>query len=107
MKNQVMQAFKSPKLFFTGTFCEYAMNPCESEPCANAATCTHDDVNFTCSCAPGFLGPLCEVIIYNKINIISREDQAIFLIHILSLYFDIGRRGRVSFKSLCKSWSLH
>ena len=42
----------------------FLVNPCHSEPCLNGATCVSDSnnnsENFTCICAPGFQGPLCE-----------------------------------------------
>ena len=36
------------------------VNECESNPCTNGATC-EDGVNmFTCTCASGFMGGVCE-----------------------------------------------
>ena len=32
---------------------------CASSPCENGATCNEDDVPFTCTCAPGYQGDLC------------------------------------------------
>ncbi|KAH8340340.1 hypothetical protein KR067_013431, partial [Drosophila pandora] len=39
---------------------------CENEPCRNGSTCDNGfnastGNNFTCTCAPGFEGPLCDI----------------------------------------------
>ncbi|KAJ0067283.1 hypothetical protein NL108_015819 [Boleophthalmus pectinirostris] len=37
-----------------------AGDPCDSAPCQNGATCTRLVTTFTCKCAPGFHGHLCD-----------------------------------------------
>ncbi|XP_038067480.1 mucin-19-like isoform X4 [Patiria miniata] len=46
---------------FFGQHCEipYA-NPCVPNPCLNGGTCSSSDRSFTCQCAAGFSGNLCE-----------------------------------------------
>ncbi len=36
------------------------INECESNPCKNSATCNDLINKFTCTCAPGYTGTLCE-----------------------------------------------
>lgn len=33
---------------------------CASEPCVNGATCSNEASQFSCSCAPGYVGVVCE-----------------------------------------------
>ena len=43
------------------------VNPCDSSPCKNGATCENYRNTFLCDCAEGFEGDTCEegkVIIY-------------------------------------------
>ena len=42
--------------------CAYdSTGPCQPNPCRNGGTCTaQDTTNYTCSCAAGFTGMLCE-----------------------------------------------
>ena len=42
--------------------CAYdSAGPCQANPCRNGGTCTaQDTTNYTCSCAAGFTGLLCE-----------------------------------------------
>jgi len=42
------------------TFCDRDEDPCDDTPCFNGATCTADGETFSCDCAPGYHGPLCE-----------------------------------------------
>ncbi|XP_072309105.1 coagulation factor VII [Eucyclogobius newberryi] len=37
-----------------------AGNPCDSAPCQNGATCTRVVSSFSCKCAPGYHGHLCD-----------------------------------------------
>ena len=37
------------------------IDECASNPCQNGATCTDGVNGFSCSCAPGFSGELCEL----------------------------------------------
>ncbi|XP_055083225.1 coagulation factor VII [Periophthalmus magnuspinnatus] len=37
-----------------------AGDPCDSAPCQNGATCTRHVHSFTCKCAPGYHGHLCD-----------------------------------------------
>ncbi|CAL1597973.1 unnamed protein product [Knipowitschia caucasica] len=37
-----------------------AGDPCDSAPCQNGATCTRHVNSFTCKCAPGYHGNLCD-----------------------------------------------
>jgi len=43
--------------------CIAALNAdeCDSSPCKNGATCVDGEMQFTCTCAGGFTGPLCEI----------------------------------------------
>ena len=48
---------------FIGTNVKLSLvvNPCDSTPCANSGNCTAmGPFNFTCQCAPGYTGPVCE-----------------------------------------------
>ena len=38
---------------------------CDSNPCANGATCTGDDLQYTCDCAAGYTGASCETGEFN------------------------------------------
>ena len=35
------------------------VDPCDSDPCQNGATCMSDGDGFQCTCPPGFTGPEC------------------------------------------------
>lgn len=37
------------------------IDECASSPCVNGATCNNMINKFTCTCASGFLGILCEI----------------------------------------------
>lgn len=50
---------------FTGEFCEFDLNECESSPCQNSGSCINDFGSFHCVCPPNVTGPYCANTIYN------------------------------------------
>ncbi|KAL4240085.1 Coagulation factor 5/8 C-terminal domain [Mactra antiquata] len=50
---------------YTGSYCDYHINPCDSEPCMNYGYCINDYDNgyhgYHCSCLPGFTGDRCSI----------------------------------------------
>ena len=40
----------------------FIVNPCDSSPCKNGATCQRVNGKFSCKCAEGFKGNTCEEI---------------------------------------------
>ncbi|XP_038065423.1 uncharacterized protein LOC119735676 isoform X12 [Patiria miniata] len=51
-------------------------DPCDSDPCQNGATCVKDADAFSCTCAAGFTGPLCETVSFEgetELNIVGNE----------------------------------
>ncbi|KAK6979870.1 neurogenic locus Notch protein [Biomphalaria glabrata] len=46
---------------FFGEFCD--KEKCSSNPCQNGGTCQNFKNNYTCHCAVGYSGPLCETVI--------------------------------------------
>ncbi|XP_072048737.1 uncharacterized protein [Amphiura filiformis] len=50
-----------PRGYF-GRECQLTINdPCMSNPCQNAGTCTSFNTYFLCTCAPNYTGVICEV----------------------------------------------
>ena len=41
---------------------EFNLDECLSEPCRNDGACTDGNNSFTCECAPGWMGPTCELV---------------------------------------------
>ncbi|XP_056644010.1 fat-like cadherin-related tumor suppressor homolog isoform X1 [Diorhabda sublineata] len=50
---------------FTGEFCEFDLNECESSPCQNGANCINEIGSFHCVCPPNVTGPYCANLIYS------------------------------------------
>ncbi|KAF4523890.1 hypothetical protein B566_EDAN016082 [Ephemera danica] len=46
---------------FAGSRCEAVVDWCSTKPCMNQAKCRQTDHTFSCSCAPGWTGKLCDV----------------------------------------------
>ena len=44
----------------SGDMCETNIDECAGDPCRNGAYCLDGLNSFTCTCAPGFTGKLCE-----------------------------------------------
>lgn len=47
-------------LSYSGDMCEINIDDCAGDPCHNGAYCLDGLNSFTCTCAPGFTGELCE-----------------------------------------------
>ena len=45
---------------FTGHQCEIPPDYCADNECTNGATCIGGNTNYTCACAYGFKGQLCQ-----------------------------------------------
>eukprot|EP00058_Branchiostoma_floridae_P005492 XP_002590980.1 hypothetical protein BRAFLDRAFT_69469 [Branchiostoma floridae] len=45
-------------------FCARDIDECSNAPCHNGATCQDGVNSFTCQCAPGYTGTLCETVPY-------------------------------------------
>eukprot|EP00117_Sycon_ciliatum_P011198 scpid5118/ scgid12783/ Fibropellin-1; Epidermal growth factor-related protein 1; Fibropellin-I; SpEGF I; UEGF-1 len=55
---------------YTGPLCQTPINPCDSGPCMNGATCVNtDSSSYQCRCAPGYTGDQCQ----SEINPCSSE----------------------------------
>ena len=39
----------------------FSHSRCENNPCENGATCSQKGPQYTCTCAPGWSGKLCDV----------------------------------------------
>lgn len=46
---------------YTGSNCQYHINPCDHASCLNEATCIEQGASYRCHCPFGFTGPRCEV----------------------------------------------
>lgn len=46
---------------FTGPFCQYEINECESQPCKNGGTCTDGLGTYHCTCPMEYNGRNCQV----------------------------------------------
>ena len=46
---------------YTGSNCQWHINPCDSNPCMTGATCVNNEGDFHCICPYGSTGPRCEV----------------------------------------------
>lgn len=46
---------------YAGSRCEAVVDWCASKPCMNNAKCRQKNHEFTCQCAPGWTGKLCDV----------------------------------------------
>lgn len=46
-------------LGYSGSNCQTAIKPCDSNPCHNAATCVDRNATYQCFCPYGFSGPQC------------------------------------------------
>ena len=45
---------------YKGDACDITIDPCETNPCENGATCNaQQQGRYTCTCPPGWEGPLC------------------------------------------------
>lgn len=51
---------------FTGEFCEYDLNECESSPCQNGGTCINGIGSFHCICPPNTTGIYCGNSLYSS-----------------------------------------
>ena len=40
------------------------ISPCDNQPCLNGGTCSPNGKTFACTCADGFTGTTCEVIVF-------------------------------------------
>ncbi|KAF5891233.1 neurogenic locus notch protein 2-like, partial [Clarias magur] len=45
---------------FTGSFCQYEINECESQPCKNGGTCVDGLGTFRCICPMEYTGRYCQ-----------------------------------------------
>ncbi|KAI0227208.1 hypothetical protein LSAT2_022348 [Lamellibrachia satsuma] len=45
---------------FTGRYCEFQLESCDSNSCSNGGTCVSDDHQVPCLCPDGFTGSRCE-----------------------------------------------
>ncbi|VEN38816.1 unnamed protein product, partial [Callosobruchus maculatus] len=50
---------------YTGEFCEFDLNECESSPCQNGGTCINEIGSFHCICPSNVTGVYCASMIYN------------------------------------------
>ena len=42
-------------------------DPCNPNPCLNGGTCSNDGDSYSCKCAEGFIGKICEESEYNRV----------------------------------------
>ncbi|CAF0763229.1 unnamed protein product [Brachionus calyciflorus] len=45
---------------FTGSFCQFDLRPCSSNPCLNKGNCSQNELSFSCTCSENFHGNFCE-----------------------------------------------
>lgn len=46
---------------FTGSYCQYDINECDSKPCLNGGTCLDSYGTYKCTCPHGYTGINCQV----------------------------------------------
>ena len=46
---------------FTGSYCQYDINECDSKPCLNGGTCLDGYGTYKCTCPHGYTGVNCQV----------------------------------------------
>lgn len=66
---------------FTGSYCQYDINECDSKPCLNGGTCLDSYGTYKCTCPHGYTGINCQVGFF----VLSQGLWATF-IHCLHLY---------------------
>lgn len=49
-------------LIFWVSSCVYTLLGCDLDPCLNGASCQMSGETFTCTCAPGFSGTICDEV---------------------------------------------
>lgn len=57
------------------------VNPCNTSPCQNGATCVPDLLNYktTCECDKGYIGEFCEIGIKKSFQIKTFETFEIYV----------------------------
>lgn len=90
---------------FSGEFCEYDLNECESSPCQSGSSCINEIGSFHCVCLPNTTGTYCSNPVYNtpissSIYNITWEEligicAATIIIILCVLIYVIYRRCRV------------
>lgn len=56
---------------------------CDPEPCLNGGTCVEGDGTFTCDCAAGYTGTLCEtgVFVLLDVDVCLLYNLFMFFLH--------------------------